>query len=973
MGRRGWKAIFVAAVIVAAGVGVAALSVVGAAEGSNRGAAGVGDPQDYRPLSPVRLLDTRSGRPTIDGQHAAGGAVGPGVTRFVPVLGRGEVPASGVAAVVLNVTATQPSAGGHLTVFPSGTTRPLSSDVNFTAGQTIANQVIAKVGADGRVAIFNASGNTHVIADVAGWFPSQDAATTPTTPAPPPTSPPVDPTPVVVPNATTSTYSSDDVTDASLGPSDSTIVELAPGTPPPAVGGQVALAPSRSLPHGMFGKVVAVSGSDGSGSEVALLPAAIDDVYDNVQIDFDGPVLPELVDDAGEPISAVPTDGFGAARIAGAASTRGMWSCESNGSPVNVEDLFDEGIGEPIKVRFENTHASHEYNSGALFTEPWLSLRLSGEVVYEIGHTVDVGFKCELSPAFRRTHRWMFRVGSVGPVPVSFFIEPALSFEVSAGGRLALSQRQYFAVSLRKQGLDQAEFRLAHSRDPVQLDASVQLSASAFAGGDLSLMVGAGIRDKEFSAGIYGTFGPRAELVASSARPGCMQVNGNFEADLGVRLNMWSKRWNVEVAELSSASRTMLGPWCLPGAGGPGAGGPGDSDPGAGGPGDSDPSPPPPPISQVTVGARHSCALRAVGTVTCWGNNSSGELGDGSTTTRHVAMTVPGLTDVVDIAAGASHTCAVRVDGALFCWGQNSEHQLGDGTIRDRRLPTLVLSGVQSVSLGTAGTCAVMTDTTLRCWGRNTFGQVGNATTARAATPQAVVGLTAVRQASVGGDHTCAVLLGGGARCWGRNAITPSGGIECIVTDDNSPKAACWGDSTPYNLLADGTNVERHTPVPVVGLSGVRSISTAKQHTCALLESGSVRCWGRGIWGRLGSGANHVVSTPMVVLGVANADELSTGEFGGCVLRAGGSVSCWGVNDFAWQSANPRFFYYASPQGVVPLTDIVSVSRGQNHGCAAQRSGTVLCWGEGPEALGVPNSGHINRYTYDPRPVSGVL
>ena len=88
------------------------------------------------------------------------------------MTGRGGVPASGAAAVVVNVTAVEPTAGGFLTVHPAGEARPNASNLNFVRGQTIANLVVAKVGADGEVSIYNAAGSTHVIADVAGWFPS---------------------------------------------------------------------------------------------------------------------------------------------------------------------------------------------------------------------------------------------------------------------------------------------------------------------------------------------------------------------------------------------------------------------------------------------------------------------------------------------------------------------------------------------------------------------------------------------------------------------------------------------------------------------------------------------------------------------------------------------------------------------------------------------------------------------------------
>ncbi len=126
----------------------------------------------YVALSPARLADTRAGAPTTDGTTAGGGPVGPGASLSLQVTGRGGVPPTGVGAVVLNITATGSTTGGFLTVHPTGQQRPLASNLNFGPGQTIPNLVIAKVGAGGQVTIYNDTGSTNLIADVAGWFPA---------------------------------------------------------------------------------------------------------------------------------------------------------------------------------------------------------------------------------------------------------------------------------------------------------------------------------------------------------------------------------------------------------------------------------------------------------------------------------------------------------------------------------------------------------------------------------------------------------------------------------------------------------------------------------------------------------------------------------------------------------------------------------------------------------------------------------
>jgi V8-like Glu-specific endopeptidase len=114
--------------------------------------------------APARVLDTR------EGLGAAAGKVGPGESISLQLAGEGGIPATNVDSVVLNVTATDPTAAGFVTVHPAGTERPTASNLNVLPGQTVANLVVAKVGADGRVTLFNSHGSVHLIADVTGWF-----------------------------------------------------------------------------------------------------------------------------------------------------------------------------------------------------------------------------------------------------------------------------------------------------------------------------------------------------------------------------------------------------------------------------------------------------------------------------------------------------------------------------------------------------------------------------------------------------------------------------------------------------------------------------------------------------------------------------------------------------------------------------------------------------------------------------------
>ncbi len=124
----------------------------------------VNEPGRFHALEPSRILDTRMGTGGVTGP------VGPNGTLTVPMAGRGGVPATGASAVVVNVTVTQPSTGGILTVFPAGTARPLTSSLNFVAGETVPNLVVAKLGTDGKIGVYNSNGTTHVVLDVVGWY-----------------------------------------------------------------------------------------------------------------------------------------------------------------------------------------------------------------------------------------------------------------------------------------------------------------------------------------------------------------------------------------------------------------------------------------------------------------------------------------------------------------------------------------------------------------------------------------------------------------------------------------------------------------------------------------------------------------------------------------------------------------------------------------------------------------------------------
>jgi alpha-tubulin suppressor-like RCC1 family protein len=200
------------------------------------------------------------------------------------------------------------------------------------------------------------------------------------------------------------------------------------------------------------------------------------------------------------------------------------------------------------------------------------------------------------------------------------------------------------------------------------------------------------------------------------------------------------------------------------------------------------------------------------------------------------------------------------MSGETRCWGDNFRGQLGNGTLQDEYIPVLVLqwpggpplSGVQALALAGWQSCALLTNGEARCWGNNYGGQLGDGTAHNTRlTPVSVLQspggppLTSVQALSLGNSHSCALLTSGEARCWGINNT---------------------------GELGDGTTTERLTPVPVLvspggpPLSGVQALTLGDWHSCALLTSGDVRCWGGNGDGQLGDGTTTDQLKPVPVL-----------------------------------------------------------------------------------------------------------
>ena len=272
----------------------------------------------------------------------------------------------------------------------------------------------------------------------------------------------------------------------------------------------------------------------------------------------------------------------------------------------------------------------------------------------------------------------------------------------------------------------------------------------------------------------------------------------------------------------------------------------------------------------ISTQGRHTCALTADGTARCWGDNSGGQLGNGTFGGNHPSPNpVVGLTNAVAIAASFLHL-RPDGDGTVRCWGDNSEAQLGDGTVGGRRpLPVAVtgLTNAVAIAVGARHACALIADGTARCWGGNANGQLGNGSVGGTdPLPRTIIGLTNAVAIAAGVSHTCALIVDGTARCWGTNFSGQLG-------------IGSFGGDRPL-------------PDTVIGLTNAVAIGAAGGfQTCALTAVGTARCWG-AVWR---SHAWH--SLPVAVTDLTNTFVIGVGILHTCAIKATGAVFCWGFND----------------------------------------------------------------------------
>lgn len=398
----------------------------------------------------------------------------------------------------------------------------------------------------------------------------------------------------------------------------------------------------------------------------------------------------------------------------------------------------------------------------------------------------------------------------------------------------------------------------------------------------------------------------------------------------------------------------------------------------------------------VVAGSSHSCALLATGEVVCWGSNTQKQLGNvllaDAFSSLPVSVGNTAQAGVSNLAAGENHTCVIDSGGGVLCWGDNQSGELGNGSGLSNAQPVAVTSvtNVVSIGLGYAHGCAVLSDGTARCWGRGYNGELGNGQAeitenyvyAKPITP-AFNSIGTVTQSSNGLKHACAVIgaavycvgennrgqLGDGSRQARTTPVAVSGltdalrvytGFEHSCALRSNGTVTCWGANDFGQLGSGSTNGESTTASAVTGLTGVVSLSAGYRHNCVVTGGGTVYCWGDNDRGGLGTGVfNGIRNVPVQVRDIANATQVdaSGAEGSTCAVLSTGQVACWGANSDG-ELGHGSVVDSALPIVIPDLGNIAQVNMGglnrisdfddlnpSGTNCAIDTAGAVFCWG----------------------------
>lgn len=341
-------------------------------------------------------------------------------------------------------------------------------------------------------------------------------------------------------------------------------------------------------------------------------------------------------------------------------------------------------------------------------------------------------------------------------------------------------------------------------------------------------------------------------------------------------------------------------------------------------------------IKDIAAGDSHIAALKEDGSLWAWGENSSGQLGDGGKYIQRIPQEVPGLSEVVMLSASRDFAAALLKDGTVWAWGRNNYGQLGNGTRVDSLQPVKVegIEGVAYISAGVSHMTAVKEDGTVWSWGSNSSGELGDGTYEDRLTPVQTLNLKRIAAVSAGNGFSLALTNNGAVWVWGNSSYEPE---------------------------KHKKDIDISKPMKIEKLSAIESIAAGDECAAAVSRGGTVTAWGNNYNGQLGfltKQGDQIRERPGIISGCSYTKSISIG--GGHILSLSrdGVVKAWGRNDFC-QLGKDAAIKHSSPKAVEGMEDIVSVSAGGNQSFAIDKWGRLWVWGDNSKGQLGPNLENI--------------
>ncbi len=354
--------------------------------------------------------------------------------------------------------------------------------------------------------------------------------------------------------------------------------------------------------------------------------------------------------------------------------------------------------------------------------------------------------------------------------------------------------------------------------------------------------------------------------------------------------------------------------------------------------------------ASVSAGGSHNLAIKTDGTLWAWGDNTYGQLGDGTNTLKKIPVQIGTATNWVMVSGGNNHSLAIRSDGTLWAWGYNGLGMLGDGTIIDKNVPVQIGVGTTWVTVCAAGShsIAMKTGGSLWAWGYNNYGQLGDGTFTQRNTPIQIGVATNWSAISAASDHTLAIKADGTLWSWGRNTFGQLGdgtinsrntpGQVGIATDWSKINVCyyhnlaiktdgtlwAWGYNI-FNQLGDGTTTQRNSPVQIGVATDWSAVEGGLYHSLAIKNNGTAWAWGYNMYGQLGDGTQTQRNTPVQVGTATNWSLVSAGLYHTEALGTAGSLWSWGYNN-SGQLGDGTMFLKTIPTQIGSTVVSVTVS-----------------------------------------------